>query len=91
MTAKVENLAARRQQKRAGRGDSVAPAGTAREEQAGPSSGSKCPVCGRPRSHRYRPFCSSRCAKIDLGRWLKESYRVPTQDRAPAAEDESET
>lgn len=28
----------------------------------------------------YRPFCSKRCADVDLGRWLKESYRVPTDD-----------
>jgi endogenous inhibitor of DNA gyrase (YacG/DUF329 family) len=90
MTAKVENLAARRQQKRAGRSDSVTASG-AEERRAGPSQVSKCPICGRPRSHRYRPFCSSRCAEIDLGRWLKESYRVPTQDRAPDTEDESET
>jgi uncharacterized protein len=34
----------------------------------------------------FRPFCSKRCANIDLGRWLKEAYRVET-DEAPA-EDE---
>ena len=28
----------------------------------------------------YRPFCSKRCADIDLGRWLKEGYRVPTDE-----------
>jgi uncharacterized protein len=41
----------------------------------------KCPVCGRPvEETRYRPFCTKRCADIDLGRWLKESYRVPTEE-----------
>ncbi len=27
--------------------------------------------------HRYRPFCSSRCQRIDLGNWLDERYVVP--------------
>ena len=36
-----------------------------------------CPICARPASLRYRPFCSRRCADIDLGRWLGEAYRLP--------------
>jgi endogenous inhibitor of DNA gyrase (YacG/DUF329 family) len=40
----------------------------------------KCPVCGKPADLKYRPFCSKRCADIDLGRWLKEGYRVPTDE-----------
>ena len=40
----------------------------------------KCPVCGKPAALTYRPFCSKRCADIDLGRWLKEGYRVPTDE-----------
>ena len=40
----------------------------------------KCPVCSKPEDGKYRPFCSKRCADIDLGRWLKESYRVPTEE-----------
>jgi len=40
----------------------------------------KCPVCGKPAALKYRPFCSKRCADIDLGRWLKEGYRVPTDE-----------
>ncbi|MBV8408412.1 MAG: DNA gyrase inhibitor YacG [Alphaproteobacteria bacterium] len=39
-----------------------------------------CPVCGRPTAPTYRPFCTKRCADIDLGRWLKESYRVPSEE-----------
>ena len=34
----------------------------------------------------FRPFCSKRCADIDLGRWLKESYVVPT-DEGPGEEE----
>jgi endogenous inhibitor of DNA gyrase (YacG/DUF329 family) len=40
----------------------------------------KCPTCGKPVEPAHRPFCSKRCADIDLGRWLKESYRVPTDE-----------
>ncbi|HEV7960190.1 MAG TPA: DNA gyrase inhibitor YacG [Rhizomicrobium sp.] len=36
-----------------------------------------CPVCGKPRDARFAPFCSRRCAHIDLGRWLKGSYVIP--------------
>jgi uncharacterized protein len=37
----------------------------------------RCPICGRPRVHEYRPFCSARCRDVDLGRWFGEAYRVP--------------
>lgn len=36
-----------------------------------------CPICSKPSVPDYRPFCSRRCADVDLGRWLTESYRVP--------------
>jgi len=42
-----------------------------------------CPICGKAEAEPYRPFCSARCAYIDLGRWLGEGYRIPT-DEAPA-------
>ena len=44
-----------------------------------------CPICGKPGQQRYRPFCSPRCAEIDLGRWLKGVYRVPTEEPADEA------
>ncbi len=47
----------------------------------------KCPTCGKSADTKYRPFCTKRCADIDLGRWLKEGYRVPTQE-APTDEEE---
>ena len=46
----------------------------------------KCPMCAKPGTAQYRPFCSKRCADIDLGRWLKESYRVPTEEAPEDAE-----
>ena len=42
-----------------------------------------CPTCGAAAVDKYRPFCSARCADIDLGRWLKEGYRIAT-DEEPA-------
>ncbi len=43
----------------------------------------KCPECGAPvrwKGNRYRPFCSSRCKQVDLGKWLREEYSVPVYD-----------
>jgi len=44
----------------------------------------RCPICRRPAQPRAQngafPFCSERCKLIDLGKWLSEDYRVPTQD-----------
>jgi uncharacterized protein len=42
----------------------------------------RCPICGKPTVARHQPFCSARCADIDLGRWLKGNYSIPT-DEAP--------
>ncbi len=42
-----------------------------------PAKRLKCPICGKPRSQDYRPFCSKSCANIDLGRWLGGRYVVP--------------
>ena len=36
-----------------------------------------CPICHKPTVQAYRPFCSRRCADVDLARWLNESYRIP--------------
>ena len=36
-----------------------------------------CPICGKPADPKYRPFCSGRCADIDLGRWLRGDYVIP--------------
>ena len=41
---------------------------------------STCPICGKPADPKYHPFCSKKCADIDLGRWLKGSYVVHTNE-----------
>lgn len=43
-------------------------------------SESKCAICGKPQNQKYRPFCSSRCASIDLNRWLGGHYSIPAVD-----------
>lgn len=40
----------------------------------------KCLMCKKPVAPDFKPFCSKRCADIDLGRWLKGSYSIPGQD-----------
>jgi uncharacterized protein len=37
----------------------------------------KCPTCGKPSILAYRPFCSKRCADVDLNRWLTGRYAIP--------------
>ena len=53
-----------------------------------------CPICGKPTEQRYRPFCSRRCADVDLNRWLSGVYAVPVaaseeEDELPPAPDEA--
>ena len=50
-----------------------------------------CPACGGPSlyapENRWRPFCSERCAQIDLGAWASEAYRVPDRPAVPDSDD----
>jgi endogenous inhibitor of DNA gyrase (YacG/DUF329 family) len=47
-----------------------------------------CPICGKPVKLETRPFCSKRCADIDLGRWLGETYRIPAEEPPEGHEQE---
>ena len=54
-----------------------------------------CPICGKPAAEQLRPFCSRRCADVDLNRWLSGVYAVPVKDEededgAPAAKPRDE-
>jgi uncharacterized protein len=49
-----------------------------------------CPICGKPRTKRDDPFCSRRCADVDLHRWLKGSYVIPGSAAKPEPSDEEE-
>jgi endogenous inhibitor of DNA gyrase (YacG/DUF329 family) len=50
----------------------------------------RCPVCGRPRDPKYDPFCSRRCADVDLHRWLKGTYVIPGAERPSVEGDKGE-
>jgi endogenous inhibitor of DNA gyrase (YacG/DUF329 family) len=39
----------------------------------------RCPICGKPAEAKFEPFCSKRCADIDLSRWLKGVYAIPAK------------
>jgi endogenous inhibitor of DNA gyrase (YacG/DUF329 family) len=40
----------------------------------------RCPNCSAPTVDAYRPFCSRRCADVDLGRWLTGGYAIAGRD-----------
>ena len=48
-----------------------------------------CPICRKPTVTEYRPFCSRRCADVDLARWFREDYTIPTP--LTGLEDDDET
>ena len=63
--------------------DKAAPEGRANRAKT-------CPNCGKPRDPRYDPFCSKRCADVDLHRWLRGGYVIPgdSDGEKPGDEDE---
>lgn len=46
-----------------------------------------CPLCRKPTVPEFRPFCSKRCADIDLARWFRGDYRIAGEDIKEDAED----
>ncbi len=61
-----------------------------------PRSKAKCTNCGKPMVTEYRPFCSKRCADVDLNRWLGGHYAIPAVEPPDewdlaAAQSETET
>jgi uncharacterized protein len=56
-------------------------AGTAKAAaKASKRVGPVCPICGKPSDAVLRPFCSKRCADIDLHRWFSGRYVVPVTE-----------
>ncbi len=41
---------------------------------------STCPICGKAEDEKFHPFCSKRCADIDLNRWLSGVYAIPVKE-----------
>ena len=59
------------------------------DDKVVPLRPSPCPICGKPAKPEFHPFCSRRCADVDLNRWLSGAYVIPArpdeeQDDAPA-------
>lgn len=51
---------------------------TQEPEEAGRKGGERpCPICNKPATLAYRPFCCKRCADVDLARWLGGRYAIP--------------
>jgi len=49
-----------------------------------------CAICKKVlKTAKFKPFCSKRCADVDLGRWLKGSYAIPTHEQ-PSVVNEDE-
>lgn len=48
-------------------------------------AGSPCPVCRKPSTALFNPFCSKRCSDVDLSRWLNGAYEIPGE---PAGEED---
>ncbi len=43
-------------------------------------SGPGCPTCAKPQSAEFKPFCSRRCADVDLQRWFSGAYAIPAEE-----------
>lgn len=52
-------------------------------------SGPPCPICRKPAVPEFKPFCSQRCADVDLGRWFNERYAIPVEDDDEETQPES--
>lgn len=50
----------------------------------------KCPICRKPVQPDYRPFCSKRCADVDLQRWFTGAYAVPAVEQEEVSDGEDE-
>ena len=48
---------------------------------------SRCPVCGKPARPEHHPFCSARCADVDLNRWLSGAYVIPARPDEESSDD----
>jgi endogenous inhibitor of DNA gyrase (YacG/DUF329 family) len=49
-----------------------------------------CPLCGKPADAGFKPFCSKRCADLDLNQWFKGGYAIPGPPAGPNPSNPSE-
>jgi uncharacterized protein len=66
--------------------DNAAP--PANDNSADPKVKAKaCPICSKPLLERFKPFCSKRCADVDLHRWMSGSYAIPVIEDEPLSDE----
>ena len=46
-----------------------------------------CPICRKASQQKFHPFCSARCAQVDLNRWLGGNYAIPAAEEEPGSEE----
>jgi endogenous inhibitor of DNA gyrase (YacG/DUF329 family) len=51
---------------------------------------SKCVICGKPQNEDHKPFCSKRCAEVDLNRWLSGGYAIPAVEEDDPGEEQAD-
>jgi uncharacterized protein len=49
-----------------------------------------CVICGKPKDERFKPFCSKRCADVDLNRWFSGGYSIPAVEEDEGEDTERE-
>jgi endogenous inhibitor of DNA gyrase (YacG/DUF329 family) len=47
-----------------------------------------CPICAKPSTQTFHPFCSFRCSQVDLNRWLGGNYAIPSVEADEPGEDD---
>lgn len=63
---------------------------TAKAEEKKPRRPRPCPICQKLSVEAFYPFCSKRCADVDLNRWLSGGYSTPVVEMEPEDYDELE-
>jgi uncharacterized protein len=58
------------------------------KKSAGLKPQKPCPICKKPSVPKFHPFCSVRCADVDLNRWLSGVYAIPVSDSEPDGPEE---
>lgn len=65
------------------------PANENKPKGASKSAAGSCPICGKATAPDYKPFCSKRCADVDLQRWLVGRYAIPVVEEDKGIDDGS--
>ncbi len=50
---------------------------------------SRCAICGKPQDQKFKPFCSKRCADVDLNRWFSGGYAIASEEEDSPGDDDA--